>query len=154
MDCSPPGCSIHGILQARILEWVAIPSSKGSSQPRDWTQISLIAGRFFTIWYSDWVKTFSPKFLKMMLHCFVIFSSTEAKFEVNLLFVSNIDKWRDFPFTLKFKKLTVWKMLLISFWGDPEHLNLLIYSQVFHKFGRLISLTFAFLSFFWNVYCK
>ena len=40
MDCSPPGCSIHGILQARILEWVAISSSKGSSWPRDWTCVS------------------------------------------------------------------------------------------------------------------
>ena len=39
-----------GILQARILEWVAIPSSMGSSQPRDQTQVSCIAGRFFTIW--------------------------------------------------------------------------------------------------------
>ena len=35
VDCSPPGSSVHGILQARILEWVAMPSSKGSSQPRD-----------------------------------------------------------------------------------------------------------------------
>ena len=34
-DCSPPGSSVHGILQARILEWVVMPSSKGSSQPRD-----------------------------------------------------------------------------------------------------------------------
>ena len=39
-----------GILQARIMEWVAMPSSRGSSQPRDWTQVSHIAGRFFTIW--------------------------------------------------------------------------------------------------------
>ena len=37
MDHSPPGSSVHGILQAKILEWVAMPSSKGSSQPRDWT---------------------------------------------------------------------------------------------------------------------
>ena len=41
---------LHRILQARILEWVAMPSSRGSSQPRDWTQVSHIAGRFFTIW--------------------------------------------------------------------------------------------------------
>ena len=39
MDCSPPGSSAHGILQARILEWVAMPSSKGSSQPTDQTQV-------------------------------------------------------------------------------------------------------------------
>ena len=38
-----------GILQARILEWVAMPSSRGSSQPRDWTQVSCIEGEFFTI---------------------------------------------------------------------------------------------------------
>ena len=49
-DCSPPGFSVHGILQARILEWVAIPFSRGSSQPRDWTLVSYIASRFFTIW--------------------------------------------------------------------------------------------------------
>ena len=48
MDCSPPGSSVHGILQARILEWVAIPFSRGSSRPRDWTQAFRIAGRFFT----------------------------------------------------------------------------------------------------------
>ena len=50
MDCSPPDSSVHGILQARILEWVAIPFSRGSSWPRDQTQVSCIASRFFTIW--------------------------------------------------------------------------------------------------------
>ena len=48
--CSLPGSSIHGILQARIPEWLAIPFSRGSSWPRDWTQVSCTAGRFFTIW--------------------------------------------------------------------------------------------------------
>ena len=48
MNCSPPGFSVHGILQARILEWVAISSFRGSSRPRDWTCISCIAGGFFT----------------------------------------------------------------------------------------------------------
>ena len=46
----PPGSSIHGILQARILEWVAIPFYSRSSQPRDWTQVSYTEGRFFTVW--------------------------------------------------------------------------------------------------------
>ena len=50
IDCSLPGSSVHGILQARILEWVAISFSRGSSQPRDQIQVSLIVGRFFTIW--------------------------------------------------------------------------------------------------------
>ena len=48
--CSLPGSSVHGIFQARILEWVAVPFSKGSSQPRDQTQVSCTAGWFFTIW--------------------------------------------------------------------------------------------------------
>ena len=49
VDCSPPGSSIHGILQARILEWVAISFSRGSSRPRDQTWVSHILGRRFTI---------------------------------------------------------------------------------------------------------
>ena len=44
------GSKVHGLFQARILEWVAIPFSSGSSQLRDWTQVSCTAGRFFTIW--------------------------------------------------------------------------------------------------------
>ena len=48
MACSPPGSSVHGILQARIREWVAVPFSRGSSWPRNWSQVSCIAGRFFT----------------------------------------------------------------------------------------------------------
>ena len=50
IDCSPPGSSVHGILQARILQWVAIPFSRGSFQSKDWTPVSFIACRFFTIW--------------------------------------------------------------------------------------------------------
>ena len=50
MDCSLPGSSVHGILQAGILKWVAVPFSRGPSWPRDRTQLSCIAGRFFTIW--------------------------------------------------------------------------------------------------------
>ena len=53
MDCSPPGSSVHGILQTRILEWVAMPFSRGSSRPRDQTHVSYvscIADSFFTVW--------------------------------------------------------------------------------------------------------
>ena len=49
--------TVHGILQARILEWVAFPLSRGSFQPRDWTQVSCTAGRFFT----SWAKGEKPK---------------------------------------------------------------------------------------------
>ena len=48
MDCSPPGSSVDGISQARILEWVAMSSSRVSSRPRDWTCVSCIASGFFT----------------------------------------------------------------------------------------------------------
>ena len=48
VDCSPPSYSVHGISQARILEWVAISFSRGSSWPKDRTHISYITGRFFT----------------------------------------------------------------------------------------------------------
>ena len=49
MNCSLPGSSVHGILQTRILEWVVMPFSGGSSQPRDQTQVSRIVGGFFTV---------------------------------------------------------------------------------------------------------
>ena len=52
MGCSPPGSSVHGILQARILGCVAMPSSRGSSEPREGTQVSHSAGGFFTTWAS------------------------------------------------------------------------------------------------------
>ena len=50
LDCSQPGSSVHGILEAKILDWAAIPFSRGSSGPRDQTQVSRTAGRFSTLW--------------------------------------------------------------------------------------------------------
>ena len=50
MACRLPCSSVHGLLQARILEWVAIPFCRRPSGPRDWTQVFCVAGRFFTIW--------------------------------------------------------------------------------------------------------
>ena len=55
-DCRLPGSSVHGILQARILELVAIPFCRGSFRPRDWTWVSYIAGRFFTVWATTVVR--------------------------------------------------------------------------------------------------
>ena len=58
MDCSPPGTSVHGILQARILEWVVMPLSRGSSQPGDRTRVSYIAciGRWILYNYCHLAK--------------------------------------------------------------------------------------------------
>ena len=59
MDCSLPGFSVHGIFQARVLEWVAISFSRGSSWSRDWTWVSCIVGRCFTVWATREVKSVS-----------------------------------------------------------------------------------------------
>ena len=50
MDCSLPGSPVHGIFQAIVLEWIAISFSSGSSRPRDWTRVSHIVDRHFTVW--------------------------------------------------------------------------------------------------------
>ena len=56
MNCSLPGSSVHGIFQARVLEWVAISFSRGSSRPRDRTRVSRIVGRCFTVWATrEWI---------------------------------------------------------------------------------------------------
>ena len=62
--CDSVDYTVHGILQARILEWVAFPFSRGSSQPRDWTQVFRIAGRFFTTWAR------SPRILERVAYPF------------------------------------------------------------------------------------
>ena len=59
MGCSPPGPSVHGILQARRLKWVSMPSSRGSSWLWDGTRVSCIAGRFFTVWATREAQTLS-----------------------------------------------------------------------------------------------
>ena len=55
MDCSLPGSSVHGIFQAIVLEWIAISFSKGPSQPRDWTRVSRIVDRCFTVWTTKYI---------------------------------------------------------------------------------------------------
>ena len=50
VDCSPPGSSVYRIFWARIVQWIAISFSRGSSRPRNWTKVFCIAGRFFTYW--------------------------------------------------------------------------------------------------------
>ena len=68
--CDPMDYPVHGILQARILEWVVFPFSRGSSQPRDWTWVSHIAGGFFTCW-----ATGSPRVLEGVAYPFSSWSS-------------------------------------------------------------------------------
>ena len=80
MDCSPHSSSVHGILQARILEWVAILFSRGS-WPSDWTQVSHIAGRFFTIWATREVLLLLLEKINLGSHSL---QSTQINFRVQI----------------------------------------------------------------------
>ena len=76
--CDPMDCIVHGILQARILEWVAFPFSRGSSPPRDRTQVSCIAGGFFTCWATreDQPGNSSPNMLHFINGTAIVFKTT------------------------------------------------------------------------------
>ena len=63
----PTDYRVHGILHARILEWVANPFSRGSSQPRNWTRVSCIAGGFFTSWATSSVQFSSVQFIRSVV---------------------------------------------------------------------------------------
>ena len=120
MDCSPSGSSVHGILQARILEWIAIPFSRRSSRLRDRTWVSCIAGRFFTLWairkpmicelYLN--KTFSkgkyicsfvrycqislPECANLHSHAFTVYSTvlpTDYRYTLNFCQSDRWEKW-------------------------------------------------------------
>ena len=69
-DRSPPGSSVRGILLARILEWVAIPFSRGFSQPRDRTQVSCIADRFFIFWATRKILLIANKLSYFLISLF------------------------------------------------------------------------------------
>ena len=77
MDCSLPGSSIHVIVQSRILEWVPMPPSKGSSRPRDWIHVSYIAGRFFTTDYLETHQYNTPP----IMNCVLFFMQRGNKLE-------------------------------------------------------------------------
>ena len=84
MDCSLPGSSIHGIFQTRVLEWVAISFSRGSSQPSDQTQVSHIVGRCFTVWAAREVNSHYTLFyiisfahmLSLSRNVYILYSSS------------------------------------------------------------------------------
>ena len=78
MDCSLPCSSIHGIFQARVLEWVAISFSRGSSWPRDWTWVFRAVGRRFTFWATREVS------------CFTLFSNHTLNPIYSIRFSSNV----------------------------------------------------------------
>ena len=87
MNCSPSGFSVHGNSPARILQWIAIPFSRGSSQPRDRTLVSCTAGRFYTI------LSYRKFLLLYSLFQAATLGSSMARFDPRLLFLlSALDK--------------------------------------------------------------
>ena len=99
MGCSPPGSSVRGILQARILEWVAIPFSRGSSRPRDQTQVSHIAGRCFTVWATReahiYTHTFFSRFFSIIAY-YKILNIISCDIWLSMLYIthSSVLAWR------------------------------------------------------------
>ena len=95
MDCSPPGSSVHGTSQARILEWVAISFSRGSLCPRDQIQVSWIAGVFFNIWATReallWFYLFLiPQIYINIMICKKLNNTCELSYLLNTLSISQI----------------------------------------------------------------
>ena len=90
MDCSSPGSSVHGILQARILEWGAIPFSRGPSWPRDQTQVSCIASRFFTVSATRETCLF---ILLRLIFCYAIFINHKLNHAPSLQVSVKFSSW-------------------------------------------------------------
>ena len=85
MDCSPTVSSVHEILHAKVLEWVAISFSRGSSQPKDWAQVSCIAGRFFTNWINRETALFLLSRCNIKSFCLPCSSSSASVQSLQLL---------------------------------------------------------------------
>ena len=97
---------VHGILQARILEWVAFPFSRGSSQPRDWTQVSWNAGGFFTIWTTRKPKNTGVSSLSLLQWIFPNQESNQGLLQCRQILYhlshqgsSRILEWVAYPFS-------------------------------------------------------
>ena len=121
MEYSLPGSSVHGILQARILEWAAMPSSRTSSSPRDWTHTSFIAGRFFTYqaaWKAPYIEIFTAKILNSNKRMFRTSLKLHYKGNCSVQFSSVAQLC-----------LTLWDCMDCSMPGLPIHCQLPEFTQ-------------------------
>ena len=120
--CNPMVCTVHEILQARILEWVAFPFSKGSSQPRDWTKVSHIAGRFFTSW-----ATREAKVLNFSKYFYCTYGDNNIfpfYYSFNYISIILIDCWMLNPFCMSWINL-IWSLDLHYIWSYKFELSYL-----------------------------
>jgi len=135
MDCSPPGSSVHAILQARILEWVAIPLSSRSSQARDRTCVSCIAGGFFTVWATREVEHSITKLSKIELKvsriCHPKICLYGIKITLSWLFWEIVGKGEGFPGRLVIKNLPAMKQTQVRSlgWEDPLEEGMVTHSN-------------------------
>ena len=97
IDCSLPGSSVHGIFQAIVLEWIAISFSRGSSQPRNRTQVSLIVDRHFTVWATREVDSFKGKESEVTQRCPTLGDSIAYQAPPSVGF-SRQEYWSGLPF--------------------------------------------------------
>ena len=142
----PMDYRVHGILQARILEWVSFPFSRGSSQPRDQTQVSHIAGRFFTIWATReaHIPLVSLIFLKKSLvfnFCcfppFLCIDRWERLSYLSLLFFGTLHSdGYIFPFLL-YLLLLLFSQLFVK----PSQMTILPFCISFFFFLRMVLIT-------------
>ena len=148
MDCSPPGSSVHGILQVRTLKWVATPSSKGSSQYRNWSCISYIIGRFFTTeplgksqrLYTPWKKKKTTTDELSGLMSTSLESVLEGEFRINNN--EQIDWPSGFLLCLKLVLFYIW--LFISFGGNLSFGELLYQCNGWDRHNDYRKITFIF----------
>ena len=95
MDCRLSGSSVHGIFQARVLEWIAISFSRGSYRPHNQTQVSCIAGRHFTVWAT---RSCINSFIKYLYVCICSWMHTLIQFSsVTQLCLTLFDRINCFP---------------------------------------------------------
>ena len=109
MDCSLQGSSVHRIFQARVLEWVAISFSRGSSQPRDRTQVSRITGRRFTIWATREARGHNERVS--------IYNSGILPYWYQKLLIQSMELWKKLISVLQATQS------MISYYGSPSWLR-------------------------------
>ena len=122
-DCSPPGSSVRGILQTRVLEWVVIVSSRVSSWTRDWTWVSWISGRFFTIWATREAWFLDAVFSMCLQQVGVRWSKLSCdSYKVLMPFMMVLPLWRNhIPMPHLPNIITLWARILTWICGGQKH---------------------------------
>ena len=122
MDCSPPGSLVHGIFQAWKLEWVAISFSRGSSGPRDRTQVSRIVGRRFTVWATREAPGLGSNksvWIYLLVHiCFILVALSKIFLSENLT-----RKWyfQSYSDTFYFFTRLIFEKKTVSYMEIPQN---------------------------------